>query len=101
MSSNSNVSADVTELREIVAGLTVDMAVLADKFRKLANAATTVDLVVDVALAARDEGYRDGRAEHDRYKAAARAQQARAGLQVLPGGRAARKRTAARRGGAR
>jgi hypothetical protein len=96
-----DLAAEAAQLRELVAGLTADVTVLADRFRKLANAATTVDLVVDVALAARDECYRDGRAEHDRYEAAARAQQGRAGLQVLPGGGAARKRTTARRGGAR
>lgn len=96
-----DLTAETAQLRELVAGLTADVAVLAARFRKLANALTTVDAVVDVVLTARDEGYREGRAEHDRYEAAARVQQARAGLQVLPGGWAVRNRTMARRGGAR
>ena len=57
----------------------------------MATAVASMECVVNVALAARDEGYREAAAEHDAYTAAASAQRTRAAFQVLPGGRAVRK----------
>lgn len=73
--SDTDLAAEVAELRE-----------------RLDN---MVDWATGLIGAVRTEGYRqglaEGRAEVDAYEATARAQQARAGFQVIPGGRSARK----------
>ena len=56
---------------------------------------------MNVVIAARDEGYQEGRGEHDAYQATALAQQRRAEFRVVPGRPAARRGKGGRGGGAR
>ena len=95
------MAADAAELREIIAGFRLEAADLADKLSQMAVALASMNIVVSVAVAARDEGYREGRGEHDTYQATALAQQRRAEFRVVPGRPAARRGKGTRRGGAR
>ena len=58
-----DVAADAAELREIIAGLRLEAADLADKLSQMARSVASMDAIMNVAIAARDEGYREGRGE--------------------------------------
>ena len=96
-----DVAADAAELREIIAGLRLEAADLADKLSQMARSVASMDAIMKVAIAARDEGYQEGRGEADTYQATARAQQRRAELRVVPGRPAARRGKGGRGSGAR
>ena len=75
------LSADVADIRALVAELAVEAA-------EVANALNAVDQFSHVVRLARRAGYAEGRGEHDDRAAAARAAERRAQFQVIPGGKA-------------
>jgi len=77
-----DLSAEAAELREIITGLRAEAAELAASLQTMASAVLSMNTVMAIAFAAREEGRREG----DTYRAAARAQRARAGFQVVPDG---------------
>jgi hypothetical protein len=99
--SDSDLTADVVELRELVAGTAAEAARVREEVLRIATAFTSVEWMTNVLILARREGYREALAEPGAAEAAGRAQQARAGFRVIHGGKAARKRRGARSGGAR
>jgi hypothetical protein len=81
--SDSDLTAAVAELREIAASL-------AETAGRLARMMGSAEYMAGLAAAARHAGYAEAQAENDAYQTTARAQQARAVFQVLPGGKTAR-----------
>ena len=95
-----DLAADAAELREIIAGLRLEAADLADKLSQMARSAASVNAFMNVVIAARHEGYREGLAAADTHQATARAQQRRAEFRAVPGRPAGRRDKGARGGGA-
>ena len=98
--SDSDLTADMAELRALVAGTAAEAARVREEVLRIATAFTTVEWFGEVMTLAWGEGYSEGLAERDPAEATARAQKARAGFRVIPGGKAARKRKGSRSGGA-
>lgn len=90
------VTGDVAGLGELVSGLTAEVAVLAATLADMAGSVSETDVMIDIMLSARRDGYARGVAASDAHSAVSRAQQRRAGLRLVESGSGARK---ARRGG--
>jgi hypothetical protein len=92
--SDSDLTGELAELRELVAGTAAETARVAAEVVKIATAFTSAEWMSKVMALAREDGYRERLAEADTHQATARAQQRRAELRAVPG------RKDARRGGA-
>ena len=97
-----DLAAEAAELRSTIAGLRAEAAELAASLQTMASAVCAMNSILAIALAAREEGRREGRGELGAYEAAAQAlalvEPRRAELRVVSGGTAARK---GKSGGAR
>ena len=87
----ADLATEADELREAIARLRLEAADLADKLSQMAHSIASIDAFMNVVIAARHKGYREGSGEHDTYQAATLARQRRAKLRAVPGRTAARK----------
>ena len=83
--SDSDLTGELAELRELVANTAAETARVAAEVVKIATAFTSVEWMGRLMALAREDGYREGRAEADTYQATAHAQQRRAELRIIPG----------------
>ena len=85
-----DLAAEAAELRSTIAGLRAEAAELAASLQTMASTVCAMNSILAIALAAREEGRREGRGELGAYEAAAQAlalvEPRRAELRVVPGG---------------